>query len=134
MWPTSGWSGPPRWSRTIRSCPQIDVPLGRVCRHPRTFPQSADRRCAAPLRVSIKSFLIETRWVPSGGYVSTLPPLVDRDGRAVVRAEDAPVAVGLAADDDDLDLVLLEHVDHLVRIRFEHRRVWLLTVRRPRVD
>src|SRR5437870_8704539 len=63
-----------------------------------------------------------------------LPPLVYRDGLAVAGAEDAPVGVGFAADDDHLDLVALEHADHLVGRGLEHGSVRLLAVGRARID
>src|SRR5579859_6802496 len=66
--------------------------------------------------------------------VRKLAPGVDGDRFPVPCAEDAPVAVGFTADDDDLDLVALEHVDELVGRDFELAGVGLLAVRGARVD
>src|SRR5438093_1742064 len=65
---------------------------------------------------------------------SRLPPLVDRGGLVVARPEDPPVAVRLAAHDDDLDLLPPEHRDQLVVLRLELGRVRLLAEGRAWVD
>src|SRR5579864_5045082 len=64
----------------------------------------------------------------------TLPPLVDRHRGAVVGPEDTPVAVGLAANHYHFDLVPLEHMNQLVRLRFQHARVRFFAERCPWID
>src|SRR5688572_20884454 len=68
------------------------------------------------------------------GVGEYLPPLVDGEGATVAGGHDAPVAVGLTADDRDVDLVLQEHRDHLVVWDGQPGRERLLAVRRPGVD
>src|SRR5262249_30380365 len=61
-------------------------------------------------------------------------PVVDRRRCLVVAAHDPPVAVGLAADHHDVDVLAIEHRDQLVRRRPELGGVRLLTRRRARVE
>ena len=51
----------------------------------------------------------------------------------MVRPHDLPVAVGLAADHDDVDVLLLEEADQLVGLGLELGRQRLLPERRARV-
>src|SRR5690242_5456792 len=62
------------------------------------------------------------------------PPRVDRHGLAILRAHDAPVAVGLAADHDDVDVLLRKDADRLVLAGFQPGRHRLLPECRPRID
>ena len=52
-----------------------------------------------------------------------LSPFIHRYGFLIVAIHDPPVAVGFAADDDDMDFFRFEHVDHFVRGGFQLRRV-----------
>src|SRR5262249_62387414 len=52
------------------------------------------------------------------GFLLALPPLIHRHGLLIVASHDAPIAVGLAADHDDVNLVRLEHFYHFIRRRF----------------
>ena len=52
--------------------------------------------------------------------IAGLPPLVHRNRLAIVCAEDAPVAVGLTANNYHLNLIALEHVHQLVSRRRKH--------------
>src|SRR5262245_9828901 len=54
------------------------------------------------------------------------PPRVDRHALAVLGAHDPPVAVGLAADDHDVDVCLGKMVDQLVVLGLEPGRHRLL--------
>src|SRR5882724_8751698 len=49
------------------------------------------------------------------GATASLAPRVDRHSLAISRTHDPPVAVGLAADHDHVDLALGEMVDQLDR-------------------
>src|SRR5213593_554882 len=64
----------------------------------------------------------------------TLPPLVDRRRFLIVAAHDAPVAIGLASDNHDVDILAAEDGDQLVGGGLELRRPRLLAERRARID
>src|SRR5262249_61752118 len=59
------------------------------------------------------------------------PPSINRDGFSIFGAHDAPVAVGLAADHNDVDLLLGEVIDQLVVLGLEPGRHRLLAECRP---
>src|SRR5438034_9319327 len=61
-------------------------------------------------------------------------PLVDRHGLLIVAAHDPPVAVRLAADDHDVDVLAPEHRDHLIGRRLQLAGPRLLAERCARVD
>src|SRR4029450_3951927 len=64
----------------------------------------------------------------------TLPPLVDRHRLLIVAAHDAPVAIGLASDDHDVNILAAEDGDQLVGGGLELRRPRLLAEGRGGVD
>src|SRR5262245_20504668 len=68
----------------------------------------------------------------SGSFTSS--PFIHRHSLLVIAAHDAPVAVGLPADHDDVNLVGLEHFDHVVRRRFQFRRIRFFSESRSRVN
>jgi hypothetical protein len=84
------------------------------------LPDARSGRGAKPGDIAQKSGI--TRITP-GIRPTRLPPLIHGRGLAVSRAEDAPVAVRFAADDNHFDHTQLTRVDRLVR-----RRLWLLRV------
>src|SRR5262249_52063378 len=68
------------------------------------------------------------------GFLVALPPLIHRHGLLIVASHDPPIAVGLAADHDDVNLVRLEPFYHFMWRRFYLRRVSFFAKGRSRVN
>src|SRR5262245_59283646 len=79
-------------------------------------------------------------WMPGmtsqtlSALIKRLPPRIDRYRLAISRPHDAPVAIGLAADHDDVDLALGKMVDQLIVLGLEPGRHRLLAEGRPGID
>src|SRR5258708_35968768 len=77
-------------------------------------------------------------WVPaSAGTIGVgesarpkcLPPIVHQDGLAILAAHDAPVGIGLAADNNHIDVLLRKNPDRFVGCGLEPGGHRLLTER-----
>src|SRR5947208_1861669 len=63
-----------------------------------------------------------------------LPPIIDRHGFLIVAADDAPVAVGFAADYDRVNFFGFKHTDHLIGGSLELRGIGFFSESGSRIN